>query len=169
MGWSRAGLIEDERKKVSYDATKYVPPRPTVLYFDDEGAWGRCTHVDPWGDITTDITPQDMDKLGILDGREFVIELGATRFINRGYSVKVKRVSHFVNALQGEWCAYDTAAGIIVISKNGYAAVHRACEEANVQVGSNVHVLRPVGVGAQLMKIPGRLASRFFGTPTDSA
>jgi S-adenosylmethionine hydrolase len=162
LSWARAGKIENPALQFSHDATNNVPIRHTTLFYDDEGAWGKVTFTDPWGDIHTDITLQDMEKLGILDGKEFMIDIGAKRFLDRGCSVKVKRVSHFVNAKQGEWCAYDSAEGIVVISKNGYASVHRACEEANVQVGSSVHILRPVGVGAQLMKIPGKLAARFF-------
>lgn len=162
LAWSRAGVVEDESKRFSYDATCNVPITPASLYWDDEGAWGEVSYCDPWGDIHTPLTTIDMEKLGISDGKEFTIELGATRYIDRGFSVKVRRVSHFVNAKQGEWCAYDVAEGYVVISKNGYAAVHRACDEANVSPGSKFHILRPVGVGAQLMKIPGRLAARFF-------
>lgn len=161
LKWLSTGSPDESRMR-SYDATIEMPARPTELFFDDEGAWGRVTHVDAWGDIWTNITPADLEKLEIGIGKPFNIELGAKRYQDRGFSVKARRINHFLDAGQGDWCGYDSAEGVLIISRNGYAQMARASDDAHVAVGSPVHILRPVGVGAKLSKIPSKLVGRFF-------
>ncbi len=45
--------------------------------------------------------------------------------------------------------------GFMALSANGYAIKSKATEQANVQSGDLVHVLRPVGINAPLRGIPG--------------
>ncbi len=43
----------------------------------------------------------------------------------------------------------------MALSANGYAIKSKAADQANVEPGDLVHVLRPVGINASLRGIPG--------------
>jgi hypothetical protein len=111
--------------------------------------------TDAWGDIITNIEPQHLSKIGINYGDHFRVELGGKRFDERGQEFKCLYGSNaFLSVDQGQWFAFDEARGFISISANGYARVHKVTDQAKVNKGGLVHILRPIGKGASLAGIP---------------
>ena len=140
------------------DATITIDPEISAVTWNSEGGLGKIVATDAWGDLYTNILPRDLQKIGIVHGMSFYVQLGGSYFSDGNFSVKVKYGGNsFISVRQGDWYCFDSADGYLVISANGYSVKSCANEIAGVTVGDEVKFLRPVGVGAALTGIPGQI------------
>jgi len=114
---------------------------------------------DAWGDIDTNIQTTDMNKIGIQEGMTFCIILESNFYDEQLLSrpaLKFKFGSNsYLSVGQGELFAIDHAEGYIRLSANGYSRPHLLNVDYNIKDGDNIYVVKPVGVGASLLGIPG--------------
>jgi S-adenosylmethionine hydrolase len=75
----------------------------TPLQLDSESIWAIITATNFWGDLTTNIQPRNLKRIGIKIGTKFTVRLEGRRYHDRGKEFKVLYGGNsFLSTKQGE-------------------------------------------------------------------
>jgi hypothetical protein len=125
--------------RADFDPTIPAPSRPSVARFsvDDTAASGQVVAIDPLrGDLTLDLQPADLERLGVARGSFFALVVAGPDGAER--VVRVLHGQNLRDARRGDWMALPEAeGGLLVFVHRGSAAAN-----AGLRIGDPVTVRR---------------------------
>ena len=94
--------------------------------FKDGGAYSKVIRIHPtYGNVDTEFTPADLEKLGIAKGEIFTVGFGDKKY-------KVLLGTTFKDVPKGEWIAFFKEDGLLKIARNFDSAVDLlGCKEGD--------------------------------------
>ena len=103
----RTGNLERDR-----DATITIEGQPSIAAFRDGRAYAKVTHITGgFGNIPTEFVQADMERLGIQPGSHFTVGRADKEF-------RVFYGKQYADVPKGEWVAFITADGALLIARN---------------------------------------------------
>jgi S-adenosylmethionine hydrolase len=114
--------LEAFRALVAYELGREIPmensilfipeDKPSLAQFTDGGAYTRITRVHPkYGNLDTEFTPSDAEKIGLKKGEPFTVRFGDKQY-------KVLLGATFGDVAKGEWVAFFQQDGLLKIARN---------------------------------------------------
>jgi hypothetical protein len=91
----------------------FIPEdKPSLAQFRDGGAYTKITRIHPkYGNLDTEFTPSDAERIGLKKGEPFTLRFGDKQF-------KVLLGATFSDVPKGEWIAFFQQDGLLKIARN---------------------------------------------------